>query len=55
VRDFMILADARRYFADAWQSHWATLAPGDIEVYRSYHIDLSPLRAAGVIPDGGAP
>lgn len=55
VRDFMILTDARRYFADAWQNHWATLAPGDIEVYRAYHIDLSPLRAASVIPDGGAP
>ncbi len=55
VRDFMILADARRYFADAWQNHWATLAPGDLEVYRAYHIDLSPLRAASVIPDGGAP
>lgn len=55
VRDFMILADARRYFADAWQNHWATLAPGDLEVYRAYQIDLTPLRAASVIPDGGAP
>lgn len=55
VRDFMILRDARRYFADAWQNHWSTLAPGDLEVYRAYRIDLAPLRAASVIPDGGGP
>ncbi len=55
VRDFMILADARRYFADAWQNHWATLAQGDLEVYRAYRIDLAPLRAASVIPGDGAP
>lgn len=55
VRDFMILHDARKYFRDAWQNHWATLAPGDIEVYRAYGIDLGPLRDAHVMRDDAAP
>ncbi|MBK9032690.1 MAG: hypothetical protein IPL61_15695 [Myxococcales bacterium] len=49
LRDVMILHDARRYFERAWDHHWASLAPGDLEVYRAYSLDLGPLRAAGVM------
>lgn len=55
LRDIMILHDARRYFERAWQNHWGSLAPGDIDVYRAYGIDLAPLRAAGVIDDESGP
>jgi hypothetical protein len=55
LRDFMILHDARRYFQVAWQSHWATLADGDEQLYRAYRIDLAPLEAAGVMRGDDAP
>lgn len=54
LRDVMILHDAHRYFTKAWNNTWASLAPGDLEVYRAYGIDLSPIRAAGVMRDDGS-
>lgn len=54
LRDVMILHDARRYFTKAWKNHWASLAPGDLQVYRAYRIDLTPILEAGVMRDDGS-
>jgi hypothetical protein len=49
LRDFMIMSDPHRYFGQAWQDHWGSLARGDRQVYEAYGIDLEPIRAAGVM------
>ncbi len=49
LRDFMIMSDPHRYFGEAWQDHWGSLARGDRQVYEAYGIDLAPIRAAGVM------
>lgn len=54
LRDVMILHDAQRYFTKAWNNHWASLAPGDLQVYRAYGIDLAPIHAAGVTRGDGS-
>lgn len=54
LRDVMILHDARRYFTQAWNNHWASLAPGDLQVYRAYGIDLTPIFDAGVTRGDGS-
>jgi hypothetical protein len=49
LRNVMIVSDAKRYFGSAWDNHWSGLAPGDRDVYDAYHLDLEPMRTAGVL------
>jgi len=49
LRDLFIIHDARRYFRDAWQNHWASLSGGNLPLYREYHVDLQILVQYGVM------
>jgi hypothetical protein len=52
LRDVFIIHDAHRYFGNAWQHHWGSLSSQSLPLYRHYHVDLSVLDDAGVLPGG---
>ena len=49
VRDFMMIHDADRYFAHAWQNRWQSILPANVSALRAYVTDFTPFYQAGVL------
>jgi hypothetical protein len=53
VRDFLMIHDVRRYFDQAFQEHWQQATPDTVRTLEAYGVDLTPLRAHGLLDEGG--
>ncbi len=52
TRDLMIIHDARRYVATAWQNHWSASGPEDFPAPAAYGVDFQILVDGGVFGGG---
>ena len=53
VRDFLMIHDVARYFAQAYQDHWQQATPDTVRTLEAYGVDLTPLREKGLLDEGG--
>jgi hypothetical protein len=51
VRDFLMIHDVRRYFAQAYQDHWQQATPDTVRTLEAYGVDLAPLREKGLLDE----
>lgn len=49
VRDFMMIHDADRYFARAWQNRWQSILPANVSALKVYVRDFRPFYDAAVL------
>lgn len=49
IRDFLMIHDARRFFAHAWKQRWQQILPANVSALRAYVVDFRPFYDAGVL------